>query len=193
MDAHGRDEIATGVPGPRAGGGCLGDEELRRAVDLAYRAVSSRDRTEAELRAFLERKRVDPGAIAGAVAELREAGYIDDVRYAHRFAEDKRALERWGSERIERELVRRGIAPELAAQVAREREHEAEREAALKLLSERYRAGLPDDRARDRAWRLLVRRGYAPELAYEVVREHARATVGADARPPGRLRPHPAI
>ena len=29
-----------------------------------------------------------------------------------------------------------------------------------------------DDRARDRAWRMLVRKGYAPELAYDAVRAH---------------------
>jgi SOS response regulatory protein OraA/RecX len=31
-----------------------------------------------------------------------------------------------------------------------------------------------DDRARDKAWRLLVRRGYEAELAYEAVRLHER-------------------
>lgn len=181
METHEPDDATDESPRIDAADCCLGDEELRRAVDLAYRALASRDRTEAELRAFLERKRVEPGAIAGAVAELKAAGYVDDVRYAYRFAEDKRSIERWGAERIERDLVRRGIAPELAAQVARAREYEAEREAAVQLLAERYRSGLPDDRTRDRAWRLLVRRGYAPELAYEAVRAHARAMAGADA------------
>ena len=32
-----------------------------------------------------------------------------------------------------------------------------------------------DDRERDRAWRMLVRKGYEPELAYEAVRQHARS------------------
>ena len=32
-----------------------------------------------------------------------------------------------------------------------------------------------DDRERDRAWRLLIRRGYESELAYEAVRRHERA------------------
>ena len=45
----------------------------------------------------LERKRVEPEAIDFAVAELEAGGYLDDARYAQRFAEDKRTLERWGS------------------------------------------------------------------------------------------------
>ncbi len=150
------------------------EEELRRAVDLAYKALAARDRTEAELRAFLERKRAEPDAIGAAIQELREAGQVDDVRYAQRFAEDKRSIERWGSERIERDLVRRGVAAEVAAAAAADRDPGDERSAALGLLSQRFRAGLADDRERDRAWRLLVRRGYAPELAYDAVRSHER-------------------
>ena len=42
------------------------------------------------------------------------------------------------------------------------------------LLSERFRGPLEDDRGRDKAWRLLVRRGYEAELAYEAVRLHER-------------------
>ena len=153
----------------------LGHDELRRAVDLAYRAVAARDRTEAELRAFLERKRADPAAIEAALADLREAGYVDDARYAERFAEDKRSIERWGSERIERDLLRRGVAADLIGRALARHEPEDELAAARSLLAERFRAGLPDDRTRDRAWKLLVRRGYPPELAYDAVRAHERA------------------
>ena len=158
-----------------ADGAHAGHDEVRRAVDLAYRALASRDRTEAELRAFLERKRAEPAAIEAAVDELREAGYVDDARYAQRFTEDKRSIERWGSERIERDLLRRGVAPELVDRALARGQPGDELATARLLLQERYRTGLPDDRARDRAWRMLVRRGYEPELAYEAVRAHERA------------------
>jgi regulatory protein len=149
-------------------------DDLERALQLAYRAVGHRDRTVAELRTFLERKRVEPESIAAAVAELSEAGLLDDARYARRFAEDKRELESWGGERIARELHRRGIAPDLIESVVADRSREAELETALLLLQRRV-APPADDRERDRAWRLLVRRGYEPELAYEAVRRHGRA------------------
>src|SRR5688572_15876116 len=72
-----------------------GRSELERAVDLAYKAAGRRERTIAELRTCLERKRVEPAAIDAAVAELCDAGLLDDARYARRFTEDKRELERW--------------------------------------------------------------------------------------------------
>jgi regulatory protein len=138
------------------------------------RALSSRDRTVSELRTFLERKRVEPAAIDAAVAELKAAGLLDDARYARRFVEDKRELQRWGAGRIERDLHKRGIAPELIEATMATTDRSSELDSALLLLRERFRAP-SDDRERDRAWRLLVRRGYEPELAYEAVRELCRA------------------
>jgi regulatory protein len=148
--------------------------EEQRAVDLSYRALGQRDRTVAELRAYLERKRVEPEAIERAVAELQAAGYLDDARYAARFAEDRRTLERWGSERIQLDLRRRGVAPDLIEAAVAAQPRSDELGAALELLTARMPQPPSDDRARDRAWRLLVRKGYEPELAYEAVRTHAR-------------------
>jgi regulatory protein len=140
------------------------------------RALSARDRTVAELRGWLERKRVEPAAIEAAVAELTAAGLLDDARYAHAFAQDKRDLARWGSERIARELRRRGIAPDLIETVLAGSERASELEAAVDLLRERFEPPA-DDRERDRAWRLLVRLGYEPELASEAVRARGRDRV----------------
>jgi regulatory protein len=149
------------------------ERERERAIRLGYRAVGYRDRTVAELRTFLERKRVEPEAIAEAVEELTAAGLLDDARYARRFAEDKRDLERWGSERIARDLHRRGVAPDLIEQAVSDPSRNAELATALLLLEQRVPPPR-DDRGRDRAWRLLVRRGYHPEIAYEAVSRHER-------------------
>jgi len=148
--------------------------ESQRAIDLAYRALGRRERTVMELRAYLEGKRVEPEAIEHAVDELTTAGFLDDARYAVHFAEDKRKLERWGSDRIERDLRRRGVPPDLIDVAISARERPDEMQAALDVLAQRLPDPPADDRARDRAWRLLVRKGYEPELAYEAVRAHAR-------------------
>jgi regulatory protein len=151
-----------------------GIREHERALDFAYRAVNYRERTVAELRTCLERKRVEPASIDDAVAELIEAGFLNDARYAQRFAEEKRELERWGSDRIARDLQRRGVAPDLVEAAVRDRGRDEELQAAMLVLEQRA-APPGDDRERDRAWRLLVRRGYEPEVAYEAVRRHERA------------------
>jgi len=147
-------------------------DENQRAVDLAYRALGQRERTVVELKAYLEGKRVEPEAIDHAVTELTEAGFLDDARFAERFADDKRTLERWGADRIERVLRRRGIPSDLVAAAIGSQDRSDELAAALAVLADRMPEPPVDERGRDRAWRMLVRKGYGPEVAYDAVRAH---------------------
>ncbi len=155
------------------GGSVTGKTDEERTLELAYRTLSTRDRTVAEVRAFLERKGVAPDAIDHAVAELTDARFLDDERYARLFAEDKRGIERWGSQRIERDLRKRGVPDHLIEAALAVTDRDDELAMAVGLLSEKL-PPCESDRDRDRAWRLLVRKGYEPELAYEAVREHGR-------------------
>ena len=147
-----------------------------RALDLAYRYLGQRDRTVAEMRRYLEGKRVDPAAITTTVAELREQGYLDDARYAHRFAEDRRALDDWGAERIERKLLAVGVDPDLVEAALAQQASEDELAAAVALLRRRFPTPPANDRERNRALGVLVRKGYECELAHEAVRALERTT-----------------
>jgi regulatory protein len=148
---------------------------LQHALDLCFSYLARRDRTTAELRRHLEAKRVEPEAIAAALADLEQQGYLDDERYARRFVEDRRALDSWGAERIERRLIAAGVDPQLAAQASAAPHHGEELEAAIGLLRRRLATPPRDDRARSRALGLLVRRGYERELAYDAVRAFERS------------------
>ena len=148
---------------------------LQHALDLAYRYLGHRDRTVAELRRHLEGKRVEPDTIDEVLAELHEQGYLDDARFAQRFAEDRRTLDAWGAERIERKLREAGVPAEhIEAALGTQTPDEA-REAAIDLLRRRLSEPPRDDRGRERALGLLVRRGYDLEMAYEAVRAFERA------------------
>jgi regulatory protein len=148
--------------------------QLQTALDLSFTFLGHRDRTVAEIRRHLERKRIEPAGIDAAVAELERQGYLDDARFAGRFAEDRRNLDAWGADRIERRLVALGIEPSLAAAaVAGEGEHD-ELAAAVALLRRRLRDAPRTDRDRERALGLLARRGYELELAYDAVRAFER-------------------
>jgi regulatory protein len=151
-----------------------GDGDLQEALELAYRQLGRRDRTIAELRWYLRRRVADHAAVEAAIRELREQGYLDDERYAQRFAEDRRTLDGWGAERIARRLAEAGVAPDIVDALLAEREPEDELEAALAILRRRLGDPPDDDRGRERALGLLVRRGYELELAYEAVREFER-------------------
>jgi regulatory protein len=150
---------------------------LQHALDLAFRYLGPRARTEVELRRYLEGKRVEPETIEQALASLRDQGYLDDARFAREFAEDKRLLEEWGADRIERKLLSLGIVPELVAAAVGARDRGGEAEAAAALLRRRFPQLGDDPREQRRAIGVLVRKGYDSELAWDLVRAHARGTL----------------
>jgi regulatory protein len=149
------------------------EERLQQARDLAWRALNQRDRTVAELARALAAKRVDPASIDAVVGELLEQGYLDDARYAHRFADDRRRLDGWGAERIERRLRALGVEEELIAAAVADQEPGEELAAALAILRRRFPDPPATPRERDRALGLLVRKGYELELAHDALRRHA--------------------
>jgi len=153
------------------------DPELRlqHALDLAFRCLGRRERTVLEVRRYLEGKRVEPPVIAQALAHLADEGYLDDARFAARFAEDKRLLEEWGADRIERRLLALGVESGLAREAAGGRDRTGELDAALVLLRRRFPLLDDDPRERARAFGVLARKGYDAELAADAVRAHARA------------------
>jgi regulatory protein len=148
---------------------------LQHALDAAYRYLGRRDRTVAEIRRHLESKRVEPDTIEGAVAELTEQGYLDDARYAVRFAEDRRTLDAWGPDRIERKLLQVGVDAACVAAALRAEGDDDDLALALGLLQRRFREPPSSDRERERALGVLVRKGYPLELAYDAVRAFERA------------------
>jgi regulatory protein len=151
------------------------EARLQHARDLAWRALNRRDRTVAELARTLAAKRVEPAAIEVVISELCEQGYLDDARFARRFAEDRRRLDDWGAERIERRLRALGIEDHLIAAAVAEQDPGTELDAALSLLRRRFPDPPDTPRECQRALGVLLRKGYELELAHEALRHHAGA------------------
>ena len=153
------------------------DPEARRqlALDLAFRYLNRRDRTVGEMHRHLEGKGVGADTVDDAVAELERGGWLDDAGFAARFADDKRRLESWGAERIERGLAARGVPGDVVREALGDGDRETELEGALAVLRRRFPALDGDPSLRRRAYGVLLRKGYEPELAADAVRAHARA------------------
>jgi regulatory protein len=149
------------------------EQRLQHALDLAFRHLARRDRTVLEMRRCLEGKRVEPDAIEQALAQLQREGYVDDARFARQFAEDKRLLDAWGADRIERRLLALGVPAALVRGAVEVQGRSGELEAACALLQRRFPALDDDPRERRRAYGVLVRKGYDSELAWEAIRAHA--------------------
>jgi regulatory protein len=166
-----------------AGRGDAGSVEAAnaRALELAYRYLNRRERTTEELRRHLGGRDLEPAAVDAAVAELTQAGHLDDARYARLFAEDKRRLEQWGSGRIRRALLARGVERDVVESALVEddvadedAETSDEFSRAVALLEQRFPVPPRERRDRQRALGLLLRRGYEPELAMDVLSAYSR-------------------
>jgi regulatory protein len=148
---------------------------LQHARDVAWRALNQRDHAVAEIARALARKRVEPAVIDTVVGELCEQGYLDDARFAQRFAEDRRRLDGWGAERIERRLRALGVAGDLIAAAVECQDADEELAAAVALLRRRFPDPPATPRDCERALGMLVRKGYELELAHDAIRRHAGA------------------
>jgi regulatory protein len=166
------EELALAPPPP------TGPERRREeAFDAAWRFLARRDRTETEIRVRLERNDVDPELVEEVLDSLKDGGYVDDAEYARRFAEDRRNLDGWGGERIERRLADLGIAREhIRAALASDDGHD-ELDAACELLARRFPRPPETPRELERALGFLVRKGYELELAHDALRRHGAAAL----------------
>jgi regulatory protein len=144
-------------------------------LELALRALQRRERSSAELRRLLGERGVPEEDIQATIAHLEDVGELDDARFAHRYAEDKRELAGWGAERIRGALLERGVPPEHieAALAADGPAQQAERAAAMLV---RRGETLATERDRARALGHLTRKGYPYEIAHEAIRSFERAS-----------------
>jgi regulatory protein len=140
---------------------------LQRARALALKSLAAAARTEAQLRARLERAGLSSQADA-VIEWLRELRYLDDRAWARARARALVASGRVGPRVAEQRLRRAGIDPAAArAAVAGALAEEAPGgEAALcRVLAERRARGTPldrlDARARGRLARFLLGRGFS--------------------------------
>jgi regulatory protein len=134
------------------------------ALETAAKALARRDHSAADLAAYLERQGSDRDEAGRAVDRLREAGYVDDARYAVRRAEVL-AERGYGDEGVRFELERAGVAAdEIEAAVA-----------ALVPERERALAALRGARAPAALIRRLAAKGFAAD-SIEAALAEARLT-----------------
>ncbi|MFL5859735.1 MAG: regulatory protein RecX, partial [Solirubrobacteraceae bacterium] len=166
------------------------EERLQKALDVAYAYLNPRDRTVKEVRLRLQRRGVDDELTEAAIRILGEQGFLDDARFARLFVADKRQLEHWGSERIRRGLLTRGVERGLVEVALAQddpvgagpgedaerpgEEAETELERALAVLRRRFPDPPQDRRDRNRALGMLLRKGYESELALDALSAYAR-------------------
>jgi regulatory protein len=145
------------------------DAEARReCLELALRLLSYRQRSEAELRDRLVRKRVPDNIVDDTIQRLRDAGLLDDAQFAQRWVDDRDQRAPRSRRLIAQELRAKGIAKETisGATAAVDEIDAAYRAAERRALSV---ASVSYSDFRRRIGDFLLRRGFDYEVVNRTV------------------------
>jgi len=144
-----------------------------KALKRAYKFLSYRPRSEAEVRAKLSQLGFPHKSIETTLEKLRSLSLLDDESFARGWARARAEGRGYGPLRIERELRQKGIARSVIQEVVRETfGRNEEKERARTLLEKRFRGkDLGDRKVLQRAVGFLKRRGYRSSVIAEVLGE----------------------
>lgn len=146
-------------------------EDPNVVLEAALRFLEPRQRSIGEVRRRLTRVGYQAELVEGAIARLIELGMLDDQAFARTWIESRDRARPRGERALRFELARKGIDRKTADETIAERQADqpdADAEAAARLLARNARslARVPDPRARrQRAYALLARNGFDPEVA----------------------------
>jgi regulatory protein len=149
-------------------------EEAQRAFIYALRTLTRRDHSEAELRRKMTVREFPADVADQTIGRLKEAGYLDDRKYALNWAESAIRNGRGYGYRVRFELSRRGIAEDLAAEVMAQVSADYGEMDTLKALVLKKFPGFDpssaDERQRRRMIGYLQRRGFSLTAILQTMR-----------------------
>lgn len=147
----------------------MSDGDFNSCYEMALRFLDYRQRSEAELRDHLLRKRkCAAGTVKAVLDRLRQAGLVDDRAFARSWTADRVTFKQKSGAVIRRELLQKGIDPETAA-LATTGVNDEENALRAGLKKARLLAGNSYPEFSRRLAPYLGRRGYSGEVIYKVI------------------------
>jgi regulatory protein len=153
--------------------------DREKLLNVALRALGGRAHSSGELREKLRRRAQSAEDVDAVLAKLKEAGYLDDRRFAEAYAAARLQDQGLGKMRVLRDLRQRRVAPKLAEQVT-EQTYEKTNETDLieDFLRRKYRgkqlgAFFSEEKNLAAAFRRLRYAGFAAGTSIRVLKRYA--------------------
>ncbi|MBH0206468.1 MAG: regulatory protein RecX [Nitrospira sp.] len=144
-----------------------------RWMSLAIRYLARWDRTSAQVEQFLLRKGAAPAQIQQTIGRLSDLRYLNDGAYAERWIEIRLARRPMGRERLEAELLLKGVPEPVAGRAIREALRDLDEDTlARRVLAVIRRRGRQLTPAQ--SVRLLRQRGFEEETIDRMIGDHTR-------------------
>lgn len=151
----------------------------RSVLHYAYKLLSYRSRSEAEMVRRLRMKGFDEPSVSKAISRLKESGFLDDRKLAaslRRYAEESKQLSIAGTRGF---LLQRGVPEEMIDEVVGDID---EIETATKLVEKKIagwrkqsfsrKGSQLDDTLIRKLYRMLYRKGYPSDAIKKVLHHH---------------------
>src|SRR5271156_2344126 len=158
-----------------------------KLLNVALRALGGRGRSTGELREKLRRRAQTNEDVDAVLAKLKEAGYLNDRRFAENYASARLENQGLGKMRVLRDLRQRRVAPQLAEQVT-EKTYQQTDEAKLieEFLRRKFRGKqlgvyLSNEKNLAGAFRRLRYAGFSAGQSIRVLKRFANQPEALDA------------
>jgi len=150
-------------------------EDAHAARERCLRLLSLRSRSTAELRERLARAGYGEGVTEQVLADLSEAGLLDDEEFARAWVASRQVAGGAGRQKLRWELRRKGVSQDVIRREVDEAiTDEMELEQGLRLARRRMAGRPAEAEALRRVRRLLLGRGFGFDTVEQVLRRLTR-------------------
>ncbi|GAA3530341.1 regulatory protein RecX [Aeromicrobium panaciterrae] len=157
------------------------EEAEALAKKVIYDRLAVRAQSRSDLAQALAKKLV-PEEVASAVLDKFEAaGLIDDEEFARAWVQSRQRSKGLSSRVLAMELRQKGVDDEISKEVLADIDPVDELQAAHRLVQGKLRslARFDDTTKIRRLTGMLARKGYSPQIAFDVVRQELGAEAAA--------------
>jgi len=148
----------------------LKSEEQMKTTNYALKLLSYNRKTEKGMYDALKKKGFDEDFIDNTLDFLKENKYIDDLEYAKSFIRDKQNINKYGSNRIKYELIKKGISKEII-ELTLNTDSEEEYRVAYELSIKKLKSYRKEDKhaVYRKLGGFLQRKGYSYETITKIL------------------------
>jgi len=160
-----------------------------KLLDYSLRLLSARAQSLGELRQKLKRRAEKAEDIDAVMLKLKEAGYLNDRRFAEGFAAARLANDGLGRMRVLRDLRQKQVAPKLAEQVVEQTFRATDETQLVEAWLERKYRGKPlstllaDQKKLAAVFNRLRYAGFSASVSIRVLKRYAEAAEELDGMP----------
>lgn len=139
-----------------------GQSEEEKILNLVYRFLSYRPRSEKEVSDYLTKKKISQKMIARVIVRLKSQGYLNDEEFALWWLDQRQRFRPRSRYFLKSELTKKGVGVEVVDRVLANVDEEALIEKII-LDKKSWLTGLEPNKAKEKLIAYLSRRGFSWE------------------------------